>query len=236
MMPVPRVADLTKSDAAQVKEEVIRLLSDNGRRQLRGYKVSLSRTWGALFDGDVLSSPARIERSSLFEPLIETEAVMWLDAEISSNMTITDVMARTHVSAGIEVADSRFENWLPADPARLIMPRPADTEADNAFASCVVIDSVRVAAHTLPLPKMTVAAYRDGVRRAQGLLENAMGHPANAVLWLARELESAGRALLPGQFVFTGNPYPEFITLDRGQRATFQAVIDGVGTSTANFV
>jgi len=48
MMPVPRVADLTKSDAAQVKEEVIRLLSDNGRRQLRGYKVSLSRTWGAL--------------------------------------------------------------------------------------------------------------------------------------------------------------------------------------------
>ena len=58
-----------------------------------------------------------------------------------------------------------------------------------------MIDPAAISASVLPLPAVNVAAHRDGVCIAQGSLDYVMGHPANAVLWLARELEALGRQL-----------------------------------------
>lgn len=79
----------------------------------------------------------------------------------------------------------------------------------------------------LPLPAVNVAAHRDGVCIAQGSLDYVMGHPANAVLWLARESEALGRQLRTGQFVFTGNPYEQFVTLAKHEQGRLDALVDG---------
>lgn len=229
LVPVPRVLELDKIAAAKVREATLRSLSGNGRRPILGYKVSVSGSWGALFEDDIHPSPAKLPRAQFFEPLIETEAVFWIEAAITPDMDLPAVLARCSVGVGIELADSRFEDWLPGDAARLVMPRSADTEADNGFASAVVVNSIRIPAENFALAQLRVAALRDGEEIASGRLDYIFGHPAQAVLWLAQSLSESGRQLSPGQFVFCGNPYPDFITIPRGETGRFEAVIDEIG-------
>jgi 2-keto-4-pentenoate hydratase len=54
-------------------------------------------------------------------------------------------------------------------------------------------------------PDVTVDARRDGKVIASGTLDHVVGHPANAVLWVARQL----------------------VTLPRGQQGQLESVLHG---------
>jgi 2-keto-4-pentenoate hydratase len=234
--PVPWVEGMTYEEASAVKHEMLQQLSSAGERQVIGYKVSMSYTWGALFSGDALPSGETVERAALFDPLIETEAVFYLDEDIGPAMTVSDVLARCRVGAGIEIADCRWKGWCPSTPARQMSVVPEMLEADNAFARLVVLDDHTVPGPSLVWPDVMIRAERNGQVIAGGTLDHAMGHPANVLLWAAHKLAKVGETLKGGQFVFTGNPYRQLVTLPRGETGQFAAVLEGVGTATASFI
>jgi 2-keto-4-pentenoate hydratase len=236
LKPVPLIPAMTKPEASRIKREMQRLLSGDASRPLIGYKMSMSYTWGSLYDGDAMPSEAQIDRSRLFDPLIETEAVFYLDEDIRAGMALGDVLARCRVGAGIEVADCRWEGWCPSTPARMAPITPEMIEADNALARFVVLDSRTVPADSMSWPGVVVDARRDGKVVASGSLDHVVGHPANAVLWVARQLAKQGDSLKQGQFVSTGNPYRQLVTLPCGERGQFESVLHGVGTAAAQFI
>jgi 2-keto-4-pentenoate hydratase len=236
LQPVPRPPAMSKEQATEVKRRGIALHCGNGQRVV-GYKVSMSYTWGALTDADVFAGPATLRRGDFFDPLIETEAVFHLERDISPNDTIDDVVKHSKVSAGFEIADSRWQGWRPStgDHATMGVPTRAEIEADNALSGCLVLGSERVPATALPLPDVTVTALRDGRSVASGSLTVVMGHPAQVVLWLASELAAIGETLRAGQLVSTGNPYRDLLTVPAGGTA-YEMEIPGVGSNRVTFI
>jgi 2-keto-4-pentenoate hydratase len=228
----------------------MRRLSDDGQRPIVGYKVSLTKSWGALFDGDALPSGASIAINTLFDPLIETEAIFHIDETIPAGCDIPGVLARCRVGSGIEVADSRWEGWRPSDQgftfpplepllpeARFRFPSSAMIEADNGFARYVVLGTDTVPGTSLDWPQVRVDARRDGEIIAGGSLSHVFEHPANSVILLADRLASIGQALTPGLWVSTGNPYTDLLTVPAGRfPTTFESVVHGVGTTAVTFV
>ena len=112
---------------------------------------------------------------------------------------------------------------------------PEMIEADNALARFVVLDSRTVPADSMSWPDVVVDARRDGKVIASGTLDHVVGHPANAVLWVAHQLAKQGDSLKQGQFVSTGNPYRQLVTLPFGEQGQFESVLHGVGTAAAQF-
>ena len=233
-VPVTPPPGMSKAQGTEVKSLALGLLSENGRRRVVGYKVSMSYTWGALTEDVVLPSPAVLRRAELFDPLVETEAVFRLHRDVSPDASLDDIIDSAHVIPAIEVADCRWTGWCPSDRGRFRVPTAAELEADNALSSWLVLGSDAVPARHLPLPDVRVTAQRNGEEIATGMLSHVMGHPAQVVRWLAQELAAVGEQLRAGQIVATGNPYNRLVTCPP-EGGRFDAVIDGVGRATVTF-
>jgi 2-keto-4-pentenoate hydratase len=230
LVPVPRVAGLEKPAAAVVKSHAWDLLSRRGADPVVGYKVSMTRAWGAFRARDVVPSGSTLSRSTLFDPVIETEAVIHLTEDVSAGSTLADVMRQARVSAGIEIADSRWRGWPPrhSDPTQLGIPGPAESEADNALSSWMVLQESTMEAESAGLPLAEVASVDDGLEVASGPLTAVIeGHPAQVVVWLAHRLAEVGERLRAGQFVTTGVPHHHILTVPADGGA-YEARLAGV--------
>jgi 2-keto-4-pentenoate hydratase len=192
----------------------------------------MSYTWGALTRSAVLDGPARVDLGTLVSPLNDTELEFRFDEDIVATMTIDDVVPVSSVAAGIEIADCRWESWKSEDRLQV---RGAEIEADNACAALLVIGTDWVPAIEIPLPDVLVRAMFDGAEVARGVLTHVMGHPAQAVRWLAAELEKRDRALRAGEVVTTGNPYNVLLGVPP-TGGTWSASIDGVGETTVTLM
>ena len=105
------------------------------------------------------------------------------------------------VLPGIEIVDSRFDDWTTIGAPSLI--------ADNACHAAWVkgrlttdwrgldlaAQPVQLAVHG---PDKISKLHREGCGRA------VLGHPLNALAWLANRLSAQGRSLRAGQYVTTG--------------------------------
>lgn len=105
--PIEPPTYMTKAEASAVKHLTLELMTAGNPALIRGYKVSMSMTWGALTDDMIIQGPATLPRDRLFDPLVETEAVFRLDKALDPTATLEELLAHSHVCAGIEVADSR---------------------------------------------------------------------------------------------------------------------------------
>jgi 2-keto-4-pentenoate hydratase len=236
-VPIRRVAGLSAHDAALVKAEVGRLLGAQERGAVAAYKVSMPMTAGFLFEMDVLPAPAQIARSSLILPLVEAEAIFYLEDEILPGMSATEVMERCRIGVGFEICDGRWDSWRPDAPELLRQMTGPDMDADNGFAALLVTGDGTVSGASLPdLAECRMHVYRDGAPCASGLLSRVMGHPARAVSWLAGKLGERGETLRPGQMVASGNPSATLLTLGFNETACFEANLDGVGGAAVEFI
>jgi 2-keto-4-pentenoate hydratase len=78
-----------------------------------------------------------------------------------------------------------------------------------------------------------VILRKDGEQIAEGRGEMALGHPANAVAWLARKLSERGRGLSAGALVMTGTLTP-IIPIARG--ASYVGSFSTLGSVEKRFV
>ena len=181
--------------------------------RIAGYKVGFTNiavrdkmglpdsTYGYLFEDMVLPSGGSLAMDELIAPKIESEICFRLKDDLSgSGLTIDDVIAATDaVSASFEVCDARILDWK--------CPYP-DFFADNGFSARIVLSGRWVPVAEVDLLGESVALSQDGTVFAEGKGAMALGHPANAVAWLAGKLAERDRGLKAGDLVMTGTLTP----------------------------
>ena len=197
--------ELTIEDAYAVQDALV-----ERRREawgpIAGYKVGFTNAsvqsefgletpiYGRVLAGTI-DEGGRVGTGGLIEPMIEPEIAFVLDRPLSPPVTHLDVAAAARfVVPVIEVVDSRVEGWA-FDAAGAV--------ADNALAARLLVgDPVPVGDRDLSLEGVEVRV--DGDPRASGTGTAVLGHPAEAVAWLAAALEERGGRLEAGDVVTTG--------------------------------
>jgi 2-keto-4-pentenoate hydratase len=160
----------------------------------------------------VLKSGVNLPMQGLVGPKIECEICFLLNNDLEGkNLTIAEVLAATEgVSASFEICDARIKDWK--------CPYP-DFFADNGFSCRVVLPGGWRPVGELDLLEETVVLTQDANQIAEGKGAAAMGHPANAVIWLAGKLADRGKGLKAGQFVMTGTLTP-ILAIEKGSAYT----------------
>ncbi|WP_420637729.1 2-keto-4-pentenoate hydratase [Candidatus Poriferisocius sp.] len=183
--------------------------------------------FGVLFADMAFGDAEPIPYDTLMQPRIEAEVAFVLGADLSDRpITAVDVLRATEfVVPAIEVCASRIAEW---DITIF------DTVADNASAGVYVTGSApRLLRDLDDLKDMAMTLTSAGERLSEGRGSACLGHPVNAVVWLANQVASRGEPLLAGETVLSGSLGP----LVPARRDTeYHASISGLGSVTASFV
>ncbi len=156
---------------------------------------------GPVFEHRVQADGATVSLATNRMRVAECEIVFRVAQDLSprpQGWSRAEVLAAVEsVHPGLEVPDSRFVHFERAGEARLI--------ADCACMCDMVLGKgVDPAGRMDSLAALRVQAELSDGRRPEGVGSNALGDPAEALLWLVNELGSTGRTLEAGQFVTTG--------------------------------
>jgi len=131
--------------------------------------------------------------------------------------------ATDYLCAAIEIIDSRIADW------KITL---ADTIADNASSAGVVLGTRRVPPRGLDLAVLVGRTLVGGQVAERGLGSAVLGHPADAVAWLANVLGERGVTLKAGHVVLPG-AFARAVDVRPGDRIT--ADIDEIGTAEVEF-
>src|SRR5262249_13964844 len=128
-----------------------------------------------------------IPTDTLIQPRAEGEIAFFLRRDLRGpGVTRDDVLDATEpVAACFGIRDWRS--------------RIEDSVADNASCGVYVLGDERVSPQALDLASCEMVLEKNGECVATGLGSAALGHPADAVAWLANTLGSFGIPLLAGE-------------------------------------
>ena len=192
-----------------------------------GYKVACTNVTAqrqlnvdAPFAGRLLSafffdSPAKVDASKFFMRVVEAEFAF----EMARDLPPThQPRSREEIAAavkgvlpGIEIVDSRFDDWTTIGAPSLI--------ADNACNAAWVKGRLITDWQSVDLAAQAVRVTVNGNLLREGSGSNVLGHPLNALEWLVNSLSARGLGLQAGQFVTTGVT-TEVYMAERGDRIT----------------
>lgn len=230
--------DITIADsyAIQLNARTARLT--NGER-LVGRKIGLTSQamqdmlgvrqpdFGYITDTMLFASPASLGGGNLIEPRVEAEIAFRFARPLASPVTPKALLAaQAEIAPALEIIDSRIADW------RITI---ADTIADNASSALVVVgtftplqDDADLAALEATL---TVTEADGSSASVSGSGSAVLGHPANAIEWLAKALRTyANESIEPGQIVLPGAMAR---ALPFGPAAAARATFDLIGTVEA---
>ena len=156
---------------------------------------------GGLFSGRIHQGRANLNHGSYVRPGIECEIAVRLGRDLSpADAPFTADQVAEAVDSympAIEVVDERYADWPRTEAPTLI--------ADDFFAAGCVLGA-SIPRQTLPdLAQLTGQAFINGVEAARGVGGDVMGHPHNALAWLANNFAGRGKALREDQIVLTGS-------------------------------
>jgi len=182
--------------------------------------------YGVLFDDMAFGEGLPIPSAQLHQPKVEAEVAFVLGRDLNmQNPSVVDVInAIDYALPTLEIVGSRIANWN----IQLV-----DTVADNASSSAYVIGGSPKTLGQLDLRACTMNLERDGEVVSTGTGAACLGHPLNAVVWLARTMVRNGAPLQAGHLVLSGALGP-MVVVEVGK--TYTARIDGLGSVTATFV
>mgnify|MGYP002778905190 CR=1 FL=1 len=139
-----------------------------------------------------------IPANLFLQPRLEGEIAFRLNHELAGpEVTIEDVLAATDALAvSFEIVDSRFvrENF-----------RVLDTIADNASYGAFTLGAWGTDWLEGDLRDIRMTMERHGEVVVEGTGADSLGHPANAVAWLANTLASYDVRLQPGEVLLSGS-------------------------------
>jgi 2-keto-4-pentenoate hydratase len=125
----------------------------------------------------------------------------------------------------IEIVDDRYVEWETLGAPTLV--------ADDFFAAGCVLGSPVSRLAAPDLLKVAGRALINGVEAGQGTGADVLGHPHNALAWLANHLATEGKGLHAGQIVLTGS-LVKTVWLNAGDKVTME--LEGLGKVRAEFV
>lgn len=156
---------------------------------------------GGVFARTVYTSPAEIPRAGFVRVGVECEIVARLATPLVPRpvaYTRRDVeRAVGALMAGMEIVDARYVDYSKLDTPTLL--------ADDFFdAGCVLGPDVHDF-HAIDLGAVTGVTTINGVEVGRGRGSDVMGHPFEALAWLANRRSARGLGIDAGEFVFLGS-------------------------------
>ena len=182
---------------------------------IAGYKVALTSQQmrrfvgvdepqaGMMLESTLHRSPARVRAADYVRLVVEFEIAVRIaeDLPAADKPFSRERVARAvgAVMPALELADDRN-----ADYSQLAR-HPLELIADNCWNEGAVLGAPVQDWKTIDLAAVRGVATINGNKVGEGRGSDAMGHPLDAVVWLADHLASIGRGLLPGDVVITGS-------------------------------
>jgi 2-keto-4-pentenoate hydratase len=228
--------DGTIDDAYRVATRVLELTRPDERRV--GRKIGLTSAavqrqmgvetpdFGVLLADMAYGDSQPIPSGLLLQPRVEAEVAFVLGRDLPDRPVVTsDVLRATEfVVAAIEVVDSRIREW----DISII-----DTVADNASSGLFVLGgSPRRLTDVGDLRAIEMQLTCDGTTVSAGSGAACLGHPVNAVVWLANAVASRGVPLREGEVILSGSLGP-LAAAEPGK--VYEAEFSGLGSVRAQF-
>lgn len=223
-LPVPEdVASDTPSTVEEgyaVQEALHGVLGESGLGEIVGYKIGCTTPVmqayldiphpcaGGVFASTVHHGSAELRLRDFVGIGIESEAGAGIECEIGVTIGHDMGNATDHGRdtigqyvescwASIEIVDNRFVNFESLGVASMI--------ADDFFNAGVVVGTPVRDWETIPLEQIEGRVLVDGVERGRGTGAMILGHPFEALAWLANMKAARGEPLKSGQMITLGS-------------------------------
>jgi 2-oxo-3-hexenedioate decarboxylase len=189
------------------------------RVKQRAMKVD-TPLYGWVTSGMLVPQGEPVDLDGLIHPRVEPEIAFLLGRDVPVPATVTGVLAATEaVFAAADVLDSRYRDF------RFALP---DVVADNASAGRFLLGPRAVPPADLPDLRLLGCVLRvEGEVAATAAGAATLGHPAEAVAWLADRLAERDQVVRAGMLVFSGG-LTDAVPLEPGRSVTVE--LDGLGT------
>ncbi|HTN63867.1 MAG TPA: fumarylacetoacetate hydrolase family protein [Devosia sp.] len=170
-------------------------------------------------DGDV------VPRGAVLQPKAEGELAFVLERDLTTaSPSIADVIrAIGFALPAIEIVGSRIERW----DIQIL-----DTIADNASSGLYVLGASPVRLQDIDLQLCGMVLEKRGELVSTGAGLACLGHPLQAVRWLARTMVEVGRPLHAGDIVLSGALGP-MVGVDPGDDIELR--ISRAGSASVHF-
>jgi 2-keto-4-pentenoate hydratase len=221
-------------DAYRIQDALHRVMAEAGRGEIAGWKIALTSkamqqmtgvdqpAAGAIFSKVVLASPARVDVATYHHLGVEFEVAVRVADDLPASggpWTRASVAARMAACIpAFELIEDGDADYKALDAFTLV--------AQNTWNGGVVLGPAVTEWRAVDLERATTRCWVNGEPVGQGKTGDAMGHPFDAVAWLANLLNGRGRTLRRGMFVMTGSSITTKFPAP-GDRVRF--AIDGLG-------
>ena len=154
--------------------------------------------YGHILNGMVAMEGEKVPAADLIQPRIEGELAFVLKEDLKGpGITMTEVLRCSEgVIPALEIIDSRITDW------KIKLP---DTVADNASSARIVLGGKITPVLGLDLRTVGMVLEKNGEVAATAAGAAVLGHPAQAVAWLADKLAAYGISLRRGEVILSGS-------------------------------
>jgi len=229
--------DITIEDAYHIQQRMLSRRLEKGEKVV-GKKIGVTSAavmnmlgvhqpdFGYLLDGMVYNEGESIPMDTLIQPKAEGEIAFLMKKDLMGpGVTAADVLAATAgVMACFEIVDSRITDWK---------IKIQDTVADNASCGVFVLGDKLVDISQVDLALCGMVLEKNGEIVVTGAGAATMGHPVNAMVWLANTLGRLGIPLKAGDIVLSG-AMGVMVPVQKGD--SLRVTIGGIGGCSVRFV
>ena len=236
--PLPEsVRPADDTDGYRIQRALRAWFAERGDPPPAGYKLGCTTpvmqemlgvsapVYGGVRAGDVHPSGTALPASGFIAPGIECEIAVRLGSDLDARggppARGETAAAIGEVMPAIEVVDNRYGDWSALGTPTLI--------ADDFFQAACVLGAPATGCDPMALDAAAGRTLIDGSETGRGVGADVLGHPLDAVAWLARAVNERGATLRAGALIMTGS-LVKTVWLERFP-ATARVEIDGVGTA-----
>ena len=230
-----------EAEAYQVQEQLHSLLNESGFGKRVGYKIGCTTPVmqnflgianpcaGGVFNTSTNYVATTVDFAKYSHPGVECEIAAFIGADLvpdDRGFTRESVAPAVKALFGaIEIVDDRWTDYKTVDTPSLI--------ADDFFASGIVLSQPTPAKDAPDLANAVGHMTINGQRVGQGTTGDILGHPFEALAWLANSLAARGKHLVEGEIVMLGSVV-ETRWVTPGDEVAID--IEGVGCALVKFV
>jgi len=224
-------------DAYRIQDALHRIMTEAGRGTIAGWKIALTSkamqqmtgvdqpAAGAIFSKVAHSSPARADLATYHHLGVEFEVAVRLGDDLPASggpWTRASVAGRVAACLpAFELVEDGDADYKTLDAFTLI--------AQNTWNGGVVLGAPITEWRGVDLERAVTRCWINDEPGGQGKTGDAMGHPLDAVAWLANLLNRRDRTLERGMVVMTGSSITTKFPAP-GDRVRF--LIEGLGEVT----
>ncbi len=232
-----RSPEMTNDDAYRIQLAGMKLRQEKGQI-IVGKKIGLTSKamqhalgvyepdYGYITDKLMVLEGEPLQMSTLIAPKVEAELAFVLQSDLKGpGVTVADVLRATAgVMPALEIIDTRIKDWK---------IKIQDSIADDASIGRIIVSGRLSPIANIDLRYMGQVVEKNGEIVATAAGAAVLGHPANAVAWLANKLAQYDISLKAGEIIMSGS-FAAACPVAAGD--CIQATFDRIGAVTAKFI